>query len=91
MRTINMTKTTLFCYNLGKINPSTRTSINRELYGYKDLSNHGKYSYKRNGILEKIEHKKLVGSIIMINHEDTSKLTKIFKKYSVNFHIFEVE
>ena len=86
-----MTKTTLFCYNLGESDPSTRTMIHRALYGYKDISNYGKYSYKRKGILQEIKHKKFVGSAIVVKKEDVPKLIKIFKKYSVDFYTFDLK
>ena len=86
-----MKKAALLCYAFGKADHSTKMRIHRELYGYKDISNHGKYTYKRGGILETIKHKKILDGVIMINHEDASKLTKIFNKYSVKFHVFEVK
>ena len=87
----NMGKTALFYYALGKVDPSTKTMIYRELYGYKDLSNHGKYTYKRKGVLETIKHKKNLGSMIILKQEDASKLIKIFKKYYIKYYKFNIK
>lgn len=57
---------TIICYSLGSIEPRLRTKFNRELYGYEDRSNHGKYKYKREGILHK-GYKKPLDSVIIID------------------------
>jgi hypothetical protein len=90
MANIRMTKVALF-YALEKEDPSTRTMIHRELYGYKDISNHGKYTYKRKGILETVRHKKLLGSMLMLKQKDVAKFIKIFKKYHIVHYVFEVK
>ncbi len=86
-----MAKTALLCYTFEKADPSTKTMIHRELYGYKDISNHGKYTYKRKGFLETVKHKKMLGSIVILKKEDASKLVKILKKYPVKFYVFDVK
>lgn len=56
----------IICYSLGSIEPKERVKFNRELYGYKDSSNHGNYSYKRNGILSKLKYEKPLDSVIIV-------------------------
>jgi len=86
-----MVYTTLFCYVLKKLDSSTKTKLHRELYGYTDISNYGKYTYKRKGILEKIQHTKILNGVILIKQKDESKLIKIFKKYPIKFHVFHIK
>ena len=85
-----MTKAALF-YALGKEDPSTRTMLHRELYGYKDISNNGKYTYKRKGILETVKHKKVLGSMLILKQKDVAKFIKIFRKHNVKYYIFDVK
>jgi hypothetical protein len=41
--------------------------INRELFGYKDKSNHGRYSYLRKGLLSHIPIKRLARGVVLAN------------------------
>ena len=75
---------TIICYSLGKIDPKIRTKFNRELYGYKDKSNHGRYNYNRKGILSKTKYKKPFDSVIILNSKG-KKVIEILNKYNAKF------
>ena len=59
-------KAKLICYTLGEVTPTTRNLFKRELNGYKDVSNNGKYSYVRKGLLQKLPHLMPIRSVIII-------------------------
>ncbi len=80
----------LVCYELGNISPTQRTNLHRELYGYTDNSNHGRYKYHRKGFLESVKHKKVLDCVIVINNENTKKLIKILRKYRAKINVFDV-
>lgn len=80
----------LVCYKLGNISPIQRTNLHRELYGYTDNSNHGKYQYRRKGLLEGIRHKKVLDCVIVINNENSKELVKILRKYKAKISVFNV-
>jgi len=80
----------LVCYKLSNISPVQRTNLHRELYGYIDNSNHGKYKYSRKGFLEGKRHKKVLDCVIMINNENSKELIKILRKYKAKVSIFDV-
>jgi len=75
---------TIICYSLGSIEPKKRTKFNRELYGYEDQSNHGKYKYQRKGILSKIKHEKPLNSVI-ITSENPQNIIKHLKNYKARY------
>lgn len=76
---------TIICYTLRNIEPKKRTKFIRELYGYNDKSNHGKYNYQRKGILSKTKHDKPLKSIIIIKKGTTKKIIEHLKKYHAKY------
>lgn len=82
--------TKLVCYKLGNISPIQRTNLHRELYGYTDNSNHGKYKYHRKGFLEGVKHKKVLDCVIIVSNENSRNLVKILRKYNAKISIFDV-
>jgi len=79
----------LVCYAL-KANASQRTKLHRELYGYEDSSNHGRYSYRRKGLLDKIRNKRVTDAVIIIESHDTKKLINLLKKHGAKTHVFDI-
>ena len=59
----------------------------RELYGYKDRSNNGKYTYHRKGLLDDIPHVKLVRGVIITTHDNLNKITEFIEKLKVEYHV----
>ncbi|HLD07253.1 MAG TPA: hypothetical protein VJC16_07040 [Candidatus Nanoarchaeia archaeon] len=82
-------KAKLVCYAL-KANPVTRTMLHRELYGYKDSSNHGKYSYVRTGLLKKTQAKRITDAVILITETHAKELTNLLRKYGARTYVFDV-
>ena len=82
--------TKLVCYRLGNISPVKRTNLHRELYGYTDNSNYGKYRYHRKGLLENIKHKKVLDCAIITDERNSKSLIKILRKYKAKISVFEV-
>ena len=59
-------KVKLIVYEMKKLTPSNKTQVGKLLSGFVDLSNHSKYKYRKEGILEKIPHFKFPkGAIIL--------------------------
>lgn len=81
----------LICYTLGKVDHATRSSFKREFMGYEDSSNHGRYHYKRPGLLDKIPHLKPVNSVVVVRKRDSSKVKKILRKYKAKYKEFTIE
>ena len=81
----------LICYTLGKADPTVRSLFKRELNGYKDVSNNGKYQYKREGLLHKIRHKMPIRSVIIVEAKDKNKVTRLLSKYKAKYHVFSID
>src|SRR3989338_1396682 len=81
--------TKLVCYKLGNISAIQRTNLHRELYGYTDNSNHGKYKYHRKGFLEGIKYKKVLDCVIIVGNENSRNLVKIVRKYGAKISMFD--
>ncbi len=68
------------------LNKSKSVQISRALNGYKDRSNHGEYTYEREGLLEKIPHRKITKNVILLKEEDHEKLIEILEKYEAEYY-----
>jgi peptidoglycan/xylan/chitin deacetylase (PgdA/CDA1 family) len=83
--------TKLICYSLERANASTRTKLHRELYGYRDISCHGRYVYQREGLIHKLKFKRVIDSVMLTTRKDAPKILKVLKRYGARAHIFEVK
>lgn len=80
---------TIICYSLGEVDPRIRTRFNRELYGYNDKSNHGRYDYKRKGILSGLKYHKPFDSVIILNSK-SRKVIEFLKKYKAKYISYRI-
>lgn len=80
----------LVCYELKKSTPTQRTKLHRELYGYTDQSNHGKYTYKRTGLLNEIKHRRITDAVILIEKSKARKLIVVLKKFGAKTYVFSI-
>lgn len=82
---------TLICYTLEKTTQTQRTALNRELNGYTDHSNKGKYKYKRKGILQNIPYIKPGKSVIITKKQYKNKILKTLKKYKAKTNYYNIQ
>jgi len=55
----------LFIFSFKGREPKEIAKINRELFGYKDYSHHGKYTYQRNGLLSKFHIERVAKGVLL--------------------------
>lgn len=65
---------TLISYKLNKLPSQERCKIYRKLNGWKDKSQHSKYTYDRKGILSSIPHILINRCVLIVGKEDADKL-----------------
>ncbi|MDP2926359.1 MAG: hypothetical protein Q8N99_08330 [Nanoarchaeota archaeon] len=78
-------KSLILSYELSKIDHYQKVLFNRKLFGFTDNSNKCKYQYKREGILKKADYIKLGRGAIVIKIKDKDKITKLFRKFKVEY------
>ena len=83
-------KAKLITYELSNLDQYHKVLVNRELFGYLDNSNKGRYQYRRKGILSNISYFKLVNGALIIKDNDKDKVTSILKKYKINYNILSI-
>lgn len=83
-------KAKIVCYRFRKISPSQRTTFHKEMYGYKDYSNRGKYVYQRKGVLATIRHRKILDAVIVTDTAGADAIARILRKYRAKVYIFDV-
>ena len=67
-------------------NKSKSTQLSRALHGYRDYSNHGKYSYKRAGLLDQISYEKIFNGVFLVKKKDASKFIQLLERYDVTYY-----
>lgn len=72
-------------------NKSKSVQLSRALHGYTDKSNYGGYTYKREGLLNKIKHKKLFNGVFLVRNEDAEKFIEVLEKYNVTYYVGTLE
>ncbi|MBI4170169.1 MAG: hypothetical protein HY514_00605 [Candidatus Aenigmarchaeota archaeon] len=77
----------LVCYSLRKLTAVQRMKFQREMYGFKDISNYGKYAYRRPGIMDSIKHRKIYYSSLRVSEKDLEKVLTILKKHKAEIHV----
>jgi len=81
-------KKTLITYSLaGRKNA---LEITRQIYGYKDHSNHGRYTYKRKGILTNIPYQKISRTTFWINPKYKQEIIQQFQKLKLKIKVFDI-
>jgi len=77
----------IVCYSIKNLKPVERTKLQRVLYGFKDISNNGKYTYKRHGLLNKSNHKKVYFTGVVVKDDAANSLIDILRKHGARVHV----
>ncbi len=82
----------LICYTLDKsrFTQVVRNRFRKELLGYTDFSNKGRYKYHRTGLLDSVPHIKLIRSIFIIKKENREKFITFLDKYNAKYFVRDV-
>lgn len=72
-----MEKKVLFVFKFEKRTPAQVSKINRELFGYVDHSLHGKYVYKRDGLLSKYHIDRIAKGVFITDEVNEREILKI--------------
>ena len=82
-------KAKLVCYSLGGMDATKRRNFQREMNGFRDFSNNGKYVYDRDGLLQSTGSERM-GLSILTKQSNAPKIVKLLKKYGAKIHTFNV-
>lgn len=75
--------------DMKNLKPNQRCINSQKIHGYLDKSNHGKYTYRRKGILTDIPKLMLGKGSFVIRYAD-SKILKKIVDLGVNIHKYEI-
>jgi len=79
---------TLFSYSLsGRKNA---LELTRKIYGYKDSSNHGRYSYERKGILSEIPYEKISRCCFWVDPKYKERITNAFIELGLKIKVIDI-
>jgi hypothetical protein len=74
-----MKKQVLFVFEFDKRTPAQVSKTNRELFGYLDQSLHGKYVYKRKGLLSDYNIQRITKGALLTDEVNQQKVQEILK------------
>ena len=80
----------LVCYSIKNLKPVERTKFQRDMYGFKDISNNSKYTYRRTGLLNDSNHEKIFFTGIVVKDSIAEEVIKLLKKHKVKIHVTEI-
>ena len=63
----------------------------KAFYGQETSSHHGKYRYRRHGLLDEIPYNKLIRGVIIIQMKDEKRVLKFLKEHSAKYYSRVVE
>ncbi len=84
-------KAVIIRYSLKKAGAKERSQVQRLLYGYKDHSNGGAYTYQRKGIMSELLHKKIDQRVILMSEKDSERVILILKENKANVEIIPID
>ena len=81
---------TLISYKLNKLPSQERCKIYRKLNGWKDKSQHSKYTYDRKGILSSIPHIPVNRCVLIVRNENASKIISFLNENNAGVFAREI-
>jgi hypothetical protein len=84
-------KAKVIFYSQKEIKPKERTKFKKELTGHNDSSHGGRYEYRINGLLDKIQHIKPSNAALILEVNGYKKAVNLMKKYSIKYTMYDIE
>lgn len=84
-------KAKLITYSLINQQISAQNQFRKELNGHNDVSHHGRYKYRREGLLDKIPHIKPSRGTIIVPTKEFAKIINLIKKYDAKMKVFDIQ
>ncbi|MBI2676084.1 MAG: hypothetical protein HYX24_06510 [Candidatus Aenigmarchaeota archaeon] len=85
-----MATAVLFIYSTAGKEKQEIVKISRGLFGYKDKSKSGKYTYNRKGLLGSISYAKLARCCLAVEEKDEKKVEEFFDDKKIEFRKFKL-
>ena len=85
-------KGTLIAFTLPTGNDKiTSSAFTKALYGQKTSTHHGKYVYRKRGILDDIPYRKLIRGVFVIQDKDKKWIIDFLERFSAEYYVRVVE
>jgi len=81
---------TLVKYNTKHLNNREKINFSRQIFGYEDKSNNGKYSYTRKGTLTEHIYDRIGKSAFLIQTKHEKKIIQEMYKYRIPLHLIKL-
>ena len=83
---------TIICYDLVSAGLSGRAKsrLDRELHGWTDRSNNGRYTYERDGLFQRVPHLRPVRSVLVVASGHAGEVIGLLERYGVQVFAREV-
>jgi len=81
----------LITYSTENLSPTQRSILSKRINGYTDKSNKARYSYKREGVITKLPHIKVMNKTFIIREQDFSLVSKEIRKHKAKLKCWEIE
>lgn len=82
---------TIIAFRIMKGNQKKANEFCKKFFGQETSCQHGKYRYRRKGLLDKIPHRKLIRGVLIFREEDAKKAISFLKSYNAEVHVRKAE
>ncbi|MCD4843758.1 MAG: hypothetical protein K8R25_04630 [Methanosarcinales archaeon] len=65
----------------------TSSAFTKALYGQKTSTHHGKYVYRKRGILDDILYRKLIRGVFVIQSKDKNRIIDFLERFSTEYYV----
>jgi len=69
----------------------TSSAFTKALYGQKTSTHHGKYVYRKRGIMDDIPYRKLIRGVFVIQDKDKKQIIDFLERFSAEYYVRVVE
>lgn len=81
----------LICYRARNLSSTELRRLHRVLYGYKDYSNGGLYTYRRKGLVDGRQCKRVIDGVLITSTQASRAIIQVLRKHGVKASIFTVQ
>lgn len=83
-------KAKLITYSTNSLTSTQRSILSKRINGYKDKSNKGRYTYRREGLITRLPHIKIANKAFIIRNKDFSLISKEMKKCGATLKSWDI-
>lgn len=71
-------------------NATVASALVKKLYGQETSSHGGRYRYHRKGLLDEIQHNKLIRGVLIVRREHKDRVVELLESFNAEVHARQI-